>query len=166
MKDMMYPSGSTDTSSRGHEPLRHVGHPMEKVVLDKSLHAYVGDVGAIPRLHGRQVWGNKSFTDGGRARTEEQGFHWQRRSEGKRFKALAVEKRRRRGYRLHVPKGGGNDRYLQGKVEREANCLPRLARLPFLVTSPFQGSYARHLLTALRRAGRATAPPSMGYELP
>ena len=31
-----------------HEPLYHVGPPMEKTTLDEALHARVGDVGAIP----------------------------------------------------------------------------------------------------------------------
>ena len=67
----------------GYEALHRVGPPMEKATLDKALHACVGDVRAIPRLHGRQVWGNESFTDGGRARAEEQGFRWRCKSEGR-----------------------------------------------------------------------------------
>ena len=45
----------------GHEPLHHVGPPIEKIVLDEALHACVSDVRAVPGLHGK-------------AKTEEQGL--------------------------------------------------------------------------------------------
>ena len=32
----------------GHEPLRHIGPPTEKIALDEALYARVGDIGAIP----------------------------------------------------------------------------------------------------------------------
>ena len=52
----------------GHEPLPHVGPPTEKTVLHLALYASVGDVRAIPRLHGRQGWKNKSYAGRGRAK--------------------------------------------------------------------------------------------------
>ena len=52
----------------GHEPLHRVGPPTEKTALDEALHACVGDVGAIPRLHGRQGRKNKSYAGGERAK--------------------------------------------------------------------------------------------------
>jgi hypothetical protein len=37
-------------------------------MLDEALHARVGDVRAIPRLHGKQGRGNENFINGERAR--------------------------------------------------------------------------------------------------
>ena len=65
-----------------HESLHHVGHPAEKAALDKALHACMGDVGAIPRLHGRQVRGKESFTDVGRARAKDLKRRRRRSREG------------------------------------------------------------------------------------
>jgi hypothetical protein len=43
---------------------------MEKTVLDQALHALVGDVLVIPRLHGKREQRSKNFTGGGRARAK------------------------------------------------------------------------------------------------
>ena len=51
-----------------HEPLHHVGPPVEKTALDKALHACVGDIEAIPCLVGRQGWKNEGYAGGGRAK--------------------------------------------------------------------------------------------------
>jgi hypothetical protein len=51
-----------------HEPLHHLGSRTEKTVLGEALHARVGNIGMVPRLHGKQGWRNEDFADGGRAR--------------------------------------------------------------------------------------------------
>ena len=57
----------------GHEPLRHVGSPTEEATLDEALHARMGDVGAIPRLHGKQRRRNESFAGDERTRARNPG---------------------------------------------------------------------------------------------
>jgi hypothetical protein len=34
-------------------------------MLDAALHAWVGDVGAVPRIHGKRGWRSESFARGG-----------------------------------------------------------------------------------------------------
>jgi len=53
-----------------HEPKCRVGPPMEKTMLDKDLHACVGDVGVVPRLHGKRRRRSKDFL----AAVEERGL--------------------------------------------------------------------------------------------
>ena len=82
----------------GHEPLHRLSSPTEKTTLDEAIHARVGDVGAIPRLHGKQGWKNKNFAGGRRARTRNPGTG-----------GGEAEKTR---LRLRVPKGEGKGPYL------------------------------------------------------
>ena len=51
-----------------HEPLHRLDSPTKKITLDEALHVRVGDVRAIPRLHGRQGQKNESYAGGGRAK--------------------------------------------------------------------------------------------------
>ena len=52
----------------GHKSLHRLSSPTEKTALDEAIYARMGDVGAIPRLHGRQGQKNKSYASGGRAK--------------------------------------------------------------------------------------------------
>ena len=45
----------------GNQPLHRISPPVKKTVLDKALHACVGDVGAVPRLHGKQRQRSEDF---------------------------------------------------------------------------------------------------------
>ena len=36
----------------GHKPLHHIGPPKEKTMLDEALHACIGNIGVMPRIHG------------------------------------------------------------------------------------------------------------------
>ena len=49
----------------GHKPLCRIGPPVEKTTLDEALHARMGNIRAVPRIHGgwRRLRRSK---DGGR----------------------------------------------------------------------------------------------------
>ena len=36
----------------GHEPLHRISPPAEKTTLDEALHACMGNIGAVPQIHG------------------------------------------------------------------------------------------------------------------
>jgi len=55
----------------GHQSLHRASPPVEKTTLDESLHAHIGDIGAVARLHGKQGWRNKNFAGGEKARTRD-----------------------------------------------------------------------------------------------
>ena len=40
----------------GHKPLHCIGPPMEKTMLDEALHVHIGNIGAMPRIHGGRRW--------------------------------------------------------------------------------------------------------------
>ena len=44
-----------------HKPLRCIGPPTEKTMLDEALHTCMGNIGAVPRIHGgwRRLWRSK-----------------------------------------------------------------------------------------------------------
>ena len=44
-----------------HKPLRRIGPPTEKTTLDEALHVRMGNIGAVPQIHGgwRQLWRSK-----------------------------------------------------------------------------------------------------------
>ena len=79
----------------GHKPLRRIGPPMEKTTRDDSLHACMGNIRAVPRIHGgwRRLWRSKG--GGGEAEAIDLGLRrwiskhgrskwwWQRNGEGK-----------------------------------------------------------------------------------
>ena len=49
----------------GHKPLRRIGPPIEKTTLDEALHARMGNIEAVPRIHGGWRW-LRTSKDGGR----------------------------------------------------------------------------------------------------
>ena len=94
----------------GHEPLHCLGSPTEETALDEALHARVGDVGAIPRLHGKQGGRNENFAGGGRARARDPS-------------ACSGEAKRTRLW-LGISKMKGKTPSYRGRwSERQTNCL-------------------------------------------
>ena len=47
----------------GYKPLRCIGPPVEKTMLDEALHARMGNIGAVPRIH--RGWGRLQRSKGG-----------------------------------------------------------------------------------------------------
>ena len=58
----------------GHKPLRRIGPPVEKTTLDEALHVHIGNVGAMPRIHGGWRWLRRSEGDGGGAEATDLGL--------------------------------------------------------------------------------------------
>ena len=54
-----------------HKPLHRIGPPTKKTMLDEALHACMGNIRAIPRIHG--------------------GWRWRWRSGGYKSRALAMD---------------------------------------------------------------------------
>ena len=48
----------------GHKSLRRIGPPTKKTTLDEALHAHVGHIRVVPRLHGKQGQRNEDFACG------------------------------------------------------------------------------------------------------
>jgi hypothetical protein len=65
-----------------HDPLHHLGPRTKKTTLDEALHALVGNIRMVPRLHGKQ--GGEGMIVSPKAKER-----------GRETLALAVEKWRR-----------------------------------------------------------------------
>ena len=119
----------------GHKPLRRIGPPTVKTTLDEALHARMGNIRAVPRIHGGWRWLWRSKGGGGEAEATDLGlWRWiskhgtsewrqQRNREGK---AIVLVCRNMKGeaaiYRTE-----------QGE---KANHSPRFTRPLHRVTSP------------------------------
>ena len=60
----------------GHKPLRHIGPPIEKTTLDEALHVRMGNIRAVPQIHGGWRWLRRSKGGGGEAEAIDLGL-WQ-----------------------------------------------------------------------------------------
>ena len=57
-----------------HEPLRRIGPPMEKTTLDEALHVLMGNIRAIPQIHGGWRRLQRSKGGGGEAKAIDLGL--------------------------------------------------------------------------------------------
>ena len=57
-----------------HEPLHRIGPPTEKTMLDESLHAHMGNIGVVPRIHGGWRRLRRSKGGGGEAKATDLGL--------------------------------------------------------------------------------------------
>ena len=58
----------------GHKPLHRIGPLAEKTTLDEALHARMGNIEVVPRIHGGWRWLRKSQGGGGEAEATDLGL--------------------------------------------------------------------------------------------
>ena len=99
----------------GHKPLRHIGPPAEKTTLDKALHACMGNIGVVPRIHGGWRRLRRSKGGGGEAkatylglqqRISKHGRSERRRRRNEEGKAVVLVCRNMKGRPLFIGQSG------------------------------------------------------------
>ena len=58
----------------GHKPLYRIGPPMKKTTLDEAFHACMGNIGAVPLIHGGWRRLRRSKGGGGEAEAKDLGL--------------------------------------------------------------------------------------------
>ena len=60
----------------GHKPLYRIGPPMKKTTLDEAFHACMGNIGAVPLIHGGWRRLRRSKGGGGEAEARDLELQW------------------------------------------------------------------------------------------